>query len=143
MSGSIEAACCSRCPGWSAAKSGNVVSTSRMANGPPPASRFRSMRATESALLPRPIVNRVLVGGAGGHQVPTQRPLVGMVEALARIRLGRGIEEARQLQIPGPQQAARLLDQVMGVLARILVDRLGGCGLGAAHLAKGRHDQPV
>src|SRR5262245_1935344 len=55
-----------------------------------------SQRAQRAQLLPRPIVHRVLIGGAGCDEVPAQRPAIGVVEALARVGLRRRIEDARE-----------------------------------------------
>src|SRR5882672_6034994 len=88
--------------------------------------------------LPGPVVHRVLEGRARLHQSPAERPLVGVVEALARVGLGRGVQDARHLQLLGVEQPARLLDQVARVLARIAVYRLGGARLGAEHRGERR-----
>src|SRR5437879_5264172 len=86
-----------------------------------------------SYLLPGAVVDRVLEGRARLHQAPAQGPLVGMVEAFAGVGLGRRVEDARNLEVFGLEQPSRLLDEVARVLARILVDRIGGARLGAEH----------
>ena len=45
----------------------------------------KSNRVRAARLLPGAVVHRVLVGGAGRHQAPAQRPVVGVVEAFPRI----------------------------------------------------------
>src|ERR1700693_1265788 len=81
------------------------------------------------ALLPRPVVDRVLLGRAGRHQAPAERPLVIVVEALARIGSGRRIEDAPEPEVGEIDRAARLLDEIMRVSRRALVDRRGGMRL--------------
>src|SRR5437879_13592857 len=76
-------------------------------------------------LLPGPVVHGVLEGRARLHQAPAQGPLVGVIEALARVGLGRCVQYARDLELLGVEQAARFLDQVARVLARVAVDRIG------------------
>src|SRR6266850_626326 len=89
-------------------------------------------------LLPGAIVDRVLEGRARLHQAPAQSPLIGVVEALARVGLGRRVEYARNLEFPGVEQPARLLDQVARMLARIPVDRIGRARLRAEHRGERR-----
>src|SRR5437899_341651 len=84
-------------------------------------------------LLPGPIIYGVLEGRARLHQAPAQGPLVGVIEALARVGLGRRIEDARYLELFGVEQPSRLLDQVARVLAGVLVDRIGGARFRAEH----------
>src|SRR5258707_11080606 len=56
-------------------------------------------------LLPGAVVDGVLVGGAGPRHVPLHGPVVGIVEALARVRVRGGGEEGADLALvrpPGP-----------------------------------------
>src|SRR5882762_4296869 len=89
-------------------------------------------------LLPGAIVDRVFESRSGFDQSPTQSPLIGVIEALAGIGHGRRVEDARNLELLGVEQPARLLDQVARVLARILVDRLGGPRLFLEHRGERR-----
>src|ERR1700747_3505272 len=75
-------------------------------------------------LLPSPVVHRVLVGGAGRNEAPTQRPLIVVVEAFARVGRGRRVEETRELEIAEIDQAAGFLEQIVGILLRVVLDRL-------------------
>ena len=75
-------------------------------------------------LLPGAVVDGVLVGRAGGNQAPVAGPFVGVLEALARVGLGRGVEDSRELEILQLDQAAGLFDEIVGVLRRVLLDRL-------------------
>src|SRR6267143_2737515 len=83
--------------------------------------------------LPGAVVDRVLEGRARLHQAPAHGPLVGVVEALARVGLRRRVEDARNLEVFGLEQPSRLLDEVARMLAGVLVDRIGGARLGAEH----------
>src|SRR6266705_2798299 len=89
-----------------------------------------------SNLLPGAVVDRVLEGRPRLHQAPAQGPLVGVVEALARVGLGRRVEDARDLEVFGVEQPSRFLDEVARMLAGILVDRFGGARLGPEHRGK-------
>ncbi len=61
-----------------------------------------------SALLPRPVVDDGLIGGARHRHVPLDRPVVGVVEALARVGLRRGVQQAPGLELVRLQQPAGL-----------------------------------
>src|SRR5437773_6941282 len=87
-------------------------------------------------LLPGAVVDRVFVGRAGGHEAPVARPLVGMLEALAGVGLGRGVQDARELEILQFQHAAGFLDEIVRVLRRVLVDRARRFGFGQEHLVQ-------
>src|SRR6266699_783705 len=89
-------------------------------------------------LLPGAVVDRVFESRSRFYQSPTQSPLISVIEALAGIGHGRRVEDARNLEIPGAEQPARLLDQVARVLAGILVDRIGRARLGAEHRGERR-----
>src|SRR5713101_4410959 len=84
-------------------------------------------------LLPGAIVDRVLEGRPRLHQPPPQGPLVGVVEALAGIGLGRRVEDARNLEVFALEQPTRFLDEVARMLAGVLVDRIGRAGFGPEH----------
>src|SRR6266705_2582982 len=88
--------------------------------------RRRNIDAVRScsrfALLPSPVVDRVLVGGAGGDEAPTQSPLVVVVESVARVRGQRGVQQSGQLEVFEVDQAARFLEQIVSVFFRVLVD---------------------
>src|SRR5437899_1408754 len=88
------------------------------------------------ALGPGAIVDRVLVGGARSSQTPSERPLVGMIEPFAGVRLGRRIQYARKLEISGLELATSLVEQVMRILRGVLSDRLRGLSLGIEHLSQ-------
>src|SRR6266545_7237618 len=88
-------------------------------------------------LLPGAVVDRVFKSRSGFDQSPTQSPLISVIEALAGVGLGRRVEDARNLELLGVEQPARLLDQVARVLARILVDRIGGPRLCLEHRGEG------
>src|SRR6266436_5501122 len=94
-------------------------------------------------LLPGPVVDRVLVGGAGRNETPAERPLIVVVEAVARVRRRRGVQQSRQLEVFEFNQAAGLLEQVVGVFFGVLVDRGGGARLGPEHLRKRRAVQLI
>src|SRR5712691_2505485 len=89
-------------------------------------------------LLPGAVVDRVFESRSGFDQSPTQSPLISVIEALAGIGHGRRVEDARNLELLGVEQPARLLDQVARVLARILVDRIGGPRLCLEHRGERR-----
>src|SRR5437879_10086888 len=93
-----------------------------------------SSSKNRAALLPGPVVYRALESGARLDQAPTQGPLVGVIEALAGIGLGRRVQEAGHFEILFIEQPARLLDQVTGVAPGVLVDRLGRAQIGRAHV---------
>src|SRR5258707_14016798 len=86
--------------------------------GAPAASFDFLMSPPPKKLLPGPVVDRVLEGRAGFDQSPAERPLVGVVEALARIGLGRRVQDARDPEILGVEQPTRFLDEVARGLAR-------------------------
>src|SRR5258708_19920241 len=50
-------------------------------------------------LPPGAVVDGVFVGGAGHRHVPLHGPVVGIVEALARVRLRRGVKQAPDLEL--------------------------------------------
>src|SRR5258708_13770159 len=91
-----------------------------------------------SGSLPSAVVDGVLVGRAGGHAARDARPLIRVLEALLGIGLGRGVEDARELQILQLEHAARFLHQVVRVLRRVLVDGARGFALGEEHLVQRR-----
>src|SRR6266446_4832245 len=97
-----------------------------------------SSSKNRAALLPGPVVYRALESGARLDQAPTQGPLVGVIEALAGIRLGRRVQKAGHFEILFIEQPARLLDQVTGVAPGVLVDRLGRARLGPEHRGERR-----
>src|SRR5882672_12637333 len=103
----------------------------------PPVLLFSSSLLLEKS-LPGAVVDRVLESRARLHQAPTERPLIGVIEALARVGLGRSVEDARDPEVFGLEQPAGFLDQVARVLAWITVDRLGGARLGAEHRGQSR-----
>src|SRR6266446_1493866 len=69
--------------------------------------------------LPGAVVDRVLEGRARLHQAPAHGPLVGVVEALARVGLGRRVEDARNLEVFGLEQPSRLLDECDSISTRM------------------------
>src|SRR5438309_7411439 len=89
-------------------------------------------------LLPGPVVHGALESGARLDQSPSQGPLVGVIEALAGVGLGRRIQKAGQLELLFVEQAARFLDQVTGVAPGVLVDRLGRAGFRPEHRGERR-----
>src|SRR2546422_2454663 len=97
-----------------------------------------SSSKNRAALLPGPVVYRALESGARLDQTPTQGPLVGVIEALAGIGLGRRVQKAGHFEILFIEQPARLLDQVTGVAPGVLVDRLGRARLGPEHRGERR-----
>src|SRR5260370_23252430 len=48
-------------------------------------------------LLPSPVVDRVLIGGAGRNETPTDCPLIVVGEPFSRVGPGRGVAQSRQL----------------------------------------------
>src|SRR5438093_10149201 len=95
--------------------------------------RFFMSLLLRKFLLPGAVVDRVLEGRARLHQAPAQGPLVGVIEALARVGLGRRVKDARDLEVLGVEQPSRLLDEVARMLAGVLVDGIGRARLGAEH----------
>src|SRR5262245_10128726 len=91
-----------------------------------------------ASFLPSTIVDRILVGRAGRHQVPPERPLVVVVEALTRVRGRRRIEDAGKLEVLELDRTTRLREQIVGILPGILVDGLGGTSFGAKHFGECR-----
>src|SRR3989441_11023121 len=67
-----------------------------------------SPSTTERALLPGAVVDGVLVGGAGHRHVPLDRPVIGVVEALASVGLRRGVKQAPGLQLVGLEEPSGL-----------------------------------
>ena len=63
-----------------------------------------------SLLLPGPIVDSILVGGARGYQTPPKRPLIGVIETFTRVWLRRCVQETSQPEVLGLQKAARLIE---------------------------------
>ena len=66
---------------------------------PPSRSAVGIRHEISCALFPGAIVDRGLVGGAGRHEAPAKCPLVIVVEAVARIRHRRRVENARELEV--------------------------------------------
>src|SRR5260221_12909226 len=93
--------------------------------------------ASISTLRPGAIVDRVLVGGARRDELPVERPLIGVLEALAGVGLRRRVQDARELEIPELEQSAGLLDEVVRVTLRVLLDRSCRLGLRLEHLLQG------
>src|SRR6266508_895261 len=119
----------------------------RRARGPTPRSTRTSFWSSCSLLLaeffwqellPGAVVDRALECGPRRNQTPAEGPLVGVIEALARIRLGRRVQKAGHLELLFIEQPARLLDQVTGVAPRVLVDRVGRAGFGPEHRGERR-----
>src|SRR5882724_6914874 len=130
---------------WSRGCFGNAISCSilrsisrhRPKMQTAPTSR-RRRHAHSGWLLPGAVVDGVLVGGAGRHQAPAQRPVVVVVEALARVGHRRCVENTRELEILQADQAAGLGDDIMRELLRGFLNCLGGACLGAEHLGECR-----
>src|SRR6266704_6959130 len=97
-----------------------------------------SSSKNRAALLPGPVVYRALESGARLDQAPTQGPLVGVIEALAGIGLGRRVQKAGHLELLFVEQPTRFIDQVAGVAPWVLVDRLGRAGFGSEHRGERR-----
>src|SRR5215831_16988926 len=57
----------------------------------------KTVPVASPCLLPSPVVDRVLISGAGRNETPTERPLIVVVEPFARIRRGRRVQHSRQL----------------------------------------------
>src|SRR6267154_164230 len=89
-------------------------------------------------LLPGAIVDCAFEGRPGLDQPPSQRPLVGVIEALAGIGLGRRVQKAGHLELPFVEQPARFIDRVAGVAPWVLVYRLGCAGFGSEHRGERR-----
>src|SRR6266446_9214983 len=64
-------------------------------------------------LLPRPVIDGVLVGSAGHRHIPLDGPVIGVVEPLAGIGLRRGVEKAPRLELVGLQEAIGLGDEIV------------------------------
>src|SRR5882672_3007385 len=90
----------------SAAKNGDNpwLSIARRKMGSVPI--FRIFRS-----LPSAVVDRVLVGGARGNELPAQGPLISVLEALAGVGLRRRVEDAGEIQVLQLEQSAGLLDE--------------------------------
>src|SRR5882672_4223184 len=88
--------------------------------------------------LPRAVIDRVLEGRTRLDQAPAERPLISVIEALARVGHGRRVQDALELQRLRVEQPARLIDQILRVLTRILVNRPGGARFGAEHRGERR-----
>src|SRR5256885_7153544 len=82
-------------------------------------------------LLPGAVVDRVLVGRARNRHVPFHRPVVGVVEALASVRLRRGVQQAPGLQLVRLEQSAGLAQEIMDERRGILLQQLDRARLGA------------
>src|SRR5882672_8890067 len=91
-----------------------------------------------TTLLPGAVVDRVFEGGARHRHVPFDGPIVGVVVALARVRLRRGVQQAPGLELLGLEQAAGLADEVVDVGPRILLDLLHRPRLRVEHLLQRR-----
>src|SRR5436190_7229893 len=130
MRGSLSCACAAAMPASNERKARRRI----MEFGLRP--RINSGSVPES--LPGAVIDRVLVGGAGRHEAPVARPLVGVLEALAGVGFGGRVEDAREPQVLHLQQAARFLDEVVRILLRILLDRPRRLGLRFEHLAQRR-----
>src|SRR5437764_8409541 len=88
-------------------------------------------------LLPGAVVDRVLVGRARHGHVPLHRPAVGVVPALARVGLWRGVQQPPGLELFRLEQAAGLADEVVDIRTRILLELPHGARLGAEHFLQG------
>src|SRR5215472_14893325 len=100
-------------------------------------------RLRRCVLLPRSVIDRVLISCTGGNETPTDRPLVIVVEPLARVWGRRGVQQSRELEVLEVDQAARFFKQIVGVFFGVLVDRGGGARLGSEHFCKRRAIQLV
>src|SRR5258707_11026667 len=89
-------------------------------------------------LPPGAVVDGVLVGGAGHRHVPLHGPVVGIVEALARVRLRRGMKQAPDLELVRLQEPAGLADEVVDERRRVFFDELDRPRLRAEHLVERR-----
>src|SRR5712692_4137678 len=96
---------------WANAPAVASASPSAAAN----AASFFFMSLLLEKSLPGAVVDRVLESRSGFDQSPTQSPLIGVIEALARVGHGRRVQQARQLELLFVEQPARLFDQVTGV----------------------------
>src|SRR6266571_8699277 len=106
----------------------------RRARGPTPRSTRTSFWSSCSLLLaeffwqellPGAVVDRALECGPRRNQTPAERPLVGVIEALARVGLGRRVQDAGDLEVLGVEEPPGFLDEVTGMPPGIFVDRLG------------------
>src|SRR5579862_1071563 len=66
-------------------------------------------------LLPSPIIDGVLVRGAGDGHVPLHRPVVGVFETLSRVGLRWSVQQAPRLKLVGLQKTAGFGDEVVDV----------------------------
>src|SRR6266446_2353515 len=103
-----------------------------------PTHRASISAAARRTLPPGAIVDRVLVGGAGRNELPAERPLIGVLEALARVGLGRRVQDAREVEVLQLEQPARLLDEVVRVALGGLLDRPCRLGFRLEHLLQRR-----
>src|SRR5690348_12011639 len=87
-------------------------------------------------LLPSAIVDGVLIGGSRHGHVPFHGPVVGVLEALARIGLRRRVQQAPSLELARLEQPARLADEVMDERRRVLLDEIDRPRLRAEHLCE-------
>src|SRR2546422_3752870 len=97
--------------------------------------RIKSVRRES---LPGAVIDGVLVGGAGHRHVPLDRPVVGVVEPLARVGLRRGVQQAPGLELLGLQEAAGLADEIVDERRRVFLDELDRPRLRAEHLLERR-----
>src|SRR5438105_1180052 len=89
-------------------------------------------------LLPRPVVDGGLVGGAGGDQAVRDCPVVGVLEALAGVGLGVGVEDAPGVDVGRVDEAFGLLYQVVEVGRWVAVQEVGGAAFRPEHGGEGR-----
>ena len=80
--------------------------------------------AVSRSSLPGAVVDGILVGRSAHRHVPLDRPVIGVLETLARIRRHRGIEQAPGLQFVRLQEAAGLCDQIVDVRCGVLFEDL-------------------
>src|SRR6266705_1214127 len=90
------------------------------------------------SLLPGAVVDGVLVGRAGHRHAPFDRPSVGVLPALARVGLRRGVQQAPGLELVGLEQPAGLADEVVDEGRRVFFDELDRPRLRAEHLLERR-----
>src|SRR5436853_176295 len=102
---------------------------------PSASARIKSVRRESP---PGAVVDGVLVGGAGHRHVPLDRPVVGVVEALASVGLRRGVQQAPGLQLVGLEKPSGLPRQVVRVRRRVLFEQLDRARLRAEHFRERR-----
>src|SRR5260221_14272207 len=73
---------------------------------------FSGFFRCRASLLPGAVVDDLLIGGARHHHVPLHRPVVGVVEALASIRLRRSMQQTPGLKLVRLKQTAGLADEI-------------------------------